>query len=312
MQNFALPIAVCVAAATACAHHKPAGGDDDGDVAPAFAAALAARQTPVFGLPERPVTSIGRCAIEIGPRPTETRDQVRAEFLSRTRLSWAIDPSSFDRVTMVLINVIAAARDIQPTISLGDDEAVARAIDFAVANYELFGLSRADFARVAIDPGREQDNGTSIARTVDLQGDNPLPGYPQFSTLAQRWRWRVSFNRQGAIQLASATTGDLLPRFELCTDPRIAAGDTRLTRGVIGYRLSYADIAGRPIDAGQVEARDIGTTALIVHRAWDDERNTVVLRLAYSIAVTRSGLPWAFIVDADTAELLDVEQQFAT
>jgi hypothetical protein len=312
MKNFALLIGVCLAVVAACAHQAPVGDDDDdgeGKVDPVFAAALAARQTPVFALPERPVTSIGRCAIEIGPRPAETRELVRAEFLRRTGPNWYIDGSSFDSVTKVLLQVRALVRDVKPLVSLSDDEAVARSIDFVVANYELFGLSKTDLARVAIDPGRENENGT---RTVALQGDNPLPGYEDFSTLAQRWLWRIFFNRQGGIELVVATTGDLLPTFDLCTDARIPGGDARLTRGVIGYRLIYSDIAGHPVDAGQVETRDIGSIALTVHRSWDSERDTVVLRLAYSVEVTRSGLPWAFIVDADTAELIDVEQGFAT
>ena len=65
------------------------------------------------------------------------------------------------------------------------------------------------------------------------------------------------------------------------------------------------------MDAGKVEARDIGSIALTIHRSWR-EGDVLVLRLAYAIEVTRSGLPWAFIIDADTAELIEVEQRFAT
>jgi hypothetical protein len=315
MKSFGLLVVVCLAAVAACAHEAPVGGDDDdggdGDVDPAFAVALAARQTPVFALPERPVTSIGRCAIEIAPRPAETRELVSAEFRRRTGLSWSLDTSSFDPVTMVLRNVRALAREVKPPVSLSNDEAVARTIDFVIANYELFGLSNTDFARVVINPGREDVNGTRIVRTVGLDGNSPLPGYEDLPALAQRWQWRVSFNRQGDIEVASATTGDLLPRLELCTDARIPAGDARLTRGVIGYQLIYADAAGQPVDVGKVEARDIGSIALTFHRSWREE-NTLVLRLAYAIEVTRSGLPWVFIIDADTAELIEVEQRFAT
>src|SRR5262249_4181975 len=105
---------------------------------------------------------------------------------------------------------------------------------------------------------------------------------------------------------------DLLPPFRLCTDPRLAAGNAKLTAHVVGTRLSYSTIAGEPVDAGQVDASDIQSTKLTVHRAYDKERNTTSLRLAYLIVVGRRGLSWSFGIDADTGDQLALFPNFVS
>jgi hypothetical protein len=324
MKRLALLIAICCAPAIACTTGggedipvDPGGGEDipvdpgggeDIPVDPAFAPALAARKTPELVLPARPVTSIGRCAIAIGPRPPVTSDLVRAEFTARNGAGWSIGASSFDPTNMALSNVSTATVGSQAPIALTDDEALKLAITFVAENYELFGLSRTDLADVQTYLARRLD-GTLL---VQFYAQNPLRGYEQFPTLVQGWYWGVAIDPSSAIQWVIAATGDLLPTFQLCTTPLIASGDPRLTKDVIGYHLSYSDSAGQFVDAGVVDASDITDLALSIHRTWLDEQHTVTLRLAYAISVTRQHLFWTFFVDADTGDLIEVQQQFAT
>src|ERR1044071_3013163 len=60
-----------------------------------LASAVAARRTPTLAFPDRPVSSIGRCAVEIGPRPPETNDRVLAEFRARND-GWRVGPDDLN------------------------------------------------------------------------------------------------------------------------------------------------------------------------------------------------------------------------
>jgi hypothetical protein len=120
------------------------------------------------------------------------------------------------------------------------------------------------------------------------------------------------FGRDGKIGVVGVAANDVLPTLQACTKPRLAATDAKVTKSVIGHHLSFGDFRGNPQDAGEVIASNIKSTTLIVYREWKPDRITVTVRLAYAISVHRKQLPWTFIVDADTGELVAVKQQFST
>lgn len=276
-----------------------------------LASAVAARRTPTLAFPDRPVHSIGRCAVEIGPRPPETKDRVLAEFRARND-GWRVGPDDLNPALGIVRDALEPTDGgiTEPFAPVTDDEAVQLVFDFLAKNFDLFGLSRSDLAHVQVNPGRQQDDKTMVLRTVQIDSDIPQPGYEQFASLARTWRARFSLNRAGKLRAVSVAAQDLLPRIRLCTQPRLTAGDARLTEHVIGTRLSYSTITGQRVDAGQVEARDIQSTKLTVHRDYDKDRSTTSLRLAYVIVVGRGGMSWSFVIDADTGDQLALHPNF--
>jgi hypothetical protein len=307
------------AVVTACATPAPGtpGTSDPhvpSDADPLIARALAARQPPVIVLPERPITRVGRCAVELGPRPPGTRDLILAELQARNGAGWRATAWSFDPSSNVLRSILEPTdgSTSAPLVSRTDHEALALAVDFVVANYDLFGLSASDLAQVNSIVGPEQDNGTLIARTIKLQGD-PAPSAGPAPTLARTWGGSVDLGRGGQIRATLLDSKDLLPAVPLCDQPSLTPDDDRVLLPVIGYHLSYSDNVGHPVDVGDVTADDLGSTTLIIHREPNQARNSIILRLSYEIAVHRNGpLRWTFIVDADTGELIAVNQLFQT
>lgn len=273
--------------------------------------ALKSRKEPTFVLPEAPVKTLGRCAIEIGARPDDTSTRVLAEFQRRNGGGWRTSPSSFSKFSGALRNVLEPTDGPldAPLVSLGDDEARSRAIAFVVKNYDLFGLVPSDLHGATVRVSPQRDDGTMVSREVELRGTAAQPGYEAFDSLARRWRWTIHLGRDGQIRAATAPD-DLLPSFHLCTDAKLSPGDPKLVAGVIGYQLSYSSIGGQRIDAGAVTAADIGDKTLTIVR--QGTRESVTLRLAYAILVHRGGLGWMFVVDADTGQILAVDQRFRT
>lgn len=278
-----------------------------------LASAVAARRTPTLDFPDRPVNSIGRCAIEIGPRPPETGERVRAEFLARNG-GWRVGPEDLNPALGIVRHALEPTDGSihEPIAPVTDDEAVQLAFDFLARNFDLFGLSLSDLAHVQVNPGRQQDDKTMVMRRVQIDSDIPQPGYEQFASLARTWRASFALNRAGKLRAVHVAAQDLLPPIRLCTEPQLTAGDARLTEHVIGTRLSYSTIAGQRVDAGQVEASDIQSTKLTVHRAYDKDRSTTSLRLAYLVVVGRSGLSWSFVIDADTGNQLALYPNFVS
>lgn len=305
-------VVVAAAACTATASAQPAPpAPDPADV---IARALAARQLPVLALPQRSVTQICHCAIEIGPPPARTRELALAAFRARNGADWRTNDPSFVPSIGPLRSVTApAGGNVQaPVVKLTDDGALTLAVELFVANYELFGLTAADLAQVRTIVGAHRDDATAIARIIELSAGVSHASPGAAPVLARTWNARIVFGHDGKISSIGVAADDLLPPFHACAKPRLAATDAKVTKLVIGHHLSYADIAGSPRDAGEVVAGDITSITLIVFRAWKPDRTTATLRLAYEVLVHRGILPWAFIVDADTGELIELDQRFST
>ena len=280
---------------------------------PAIARLLAARVTPAIVLPDPPPTPLGRCAIAIAPRPPETRDRVLAEFQARNGGGWRAHSLSFSDWGGTLRSILEPTDGTlsAPLVPLTDEQALSAALAFVVLNYDLFGFTADDIAHSRVIVGPQRDNGTFIVRSVQLNGEGPQHGYEQFASLTRRWNWEISFGRHGKIRTVAAHA-ELLPPFRLCTKPGLAANDAKVTREAIGYHLQYSDFGGTRRDAGAVTASDIKSISLTVYRGLSKGRDPITLRLAYEIQVTRDGLSWSFIVDADTGALIVVGQMFAT
>lgn len=278
-----------------------------------LASAVAARRTPTLAFPDRPVISIGRCAIEIGPRPPETGDRVLAEFLARNA-GWRVSREDLNPALGIVRNALESTDGSihEPMVRVTDDEAVQLAFAFLARNFDLFGLSLSDLAHVQVNPGGQRDDQTMVTRTVQIDSDVPQPGYEQFVALARTWRAFFLVNRAGKLRAVSVAAQNLLPPIWLCTQPHLTAGDAKLSEHVIGTRLSYSNFGGQPIDAGQVEASDIQSTTLTVHREYDKDRSTTSLRLAYLVVVGRGSLSWSFVIDADTGDRLALYPNFVS
>jgi hypothetical protein len=276
-----------------------------------LARALAARTTPVFRLPARPVTSIGHCMVDVGSRPPGTFDRVRAEFLAR-KPGWRVEPMTID-LELGVLGIVLEPSDGEvdaPIVSVTDDQAVGLAIDFLAENYELFGLPASYLAQVHADPGVQRDDRTLISRTVHLWGDLPPSSVARRGPVRPTWDAYFDLNRAGTLRRATIVADDLLPPATLCAGPRLAVGDPKLTAQVIGAPLPYATISGEQLDAGPVAATQILSTRLTIHRQVQDGRTT--LRLAYAIVVGKVHRSWTFIVDADTGLRLDLYPNFVS
>jgi hypothetical protein len=264
---------------------------------------LAAREAPAITLPDRPVTRLGRCAVELGARPNHTVAQVAAAFNARNGNAW--DAGRYDPSSRLLQTITSTA----PTASgepLADREALASAIDFLVTNYDLFGMTRDDLAHIT--PQLDLPLADQPTRRIILQGDHFFDGPAEDPPAT--WGMTLWIDPAGKVALAAMTSGELLPPLGLCDQPGLQASDPRVVASVIGYHLVFGGIAGMPVDAGEVVAADVQPAKLVTFRQQQDDKVTV--RVAYEIAVMHDSLPWLFIVDAETGALVTVIQQFYT
>jgi hypothetical protein len=134
---------------------------------------------------------------------------------------------------------------------------------------------RAHAAHVQVDAGRHQDDNTLITRTIQIDSDIRQSGYEQFASLARTWRASFLLDRAGKLRAVSVAAQNLLPPIRLCTQPRLTAGNAKLTQHVIGTRLSYSTIAGRssmparsrPATSGRPSSRCIAATDLAASSA---------------------------------------------
>jgi len=234
---------------------------------------------------------------------------VLAEFPARNGGGWRQDPLSFSARSGVLRNLIEPTDGPidQPIVHVDDAQAKRVALEFVVRNFDLFGLTADDLLHGTIRVGPERDDKNLLARTVELIGERPQPGYEAFASLSRRWRWGISFGRHGRIR-SFAVQAELLPPFTLCTKPLLAAGDPKVVASVIGHVFTARELSGERSDLGAVTAKDIRSVDLTIFEHAETE--TVTLRLAYHVEVTKGPLPWGFIVDADTGALIVAYPEF--
>ncbi len=230
-----------------------------------------------------------------------------AEFLARNGGGWRIVPEDLNPVLGTVRHVLESAhKDIhEPIVPATDDEAVNLAFDFLARNFDLFGLSLTDLAHVQVNPGRQHDDQSMVTRTVQIKSDVPQRGYEQFGSIARRWHASFALNRSGKLRGVDVAAQHLLPPIQMCAQPRLRAEDTKVTEHVIGTRLSYWEN-----DYGQVEASDIQSTTLTVHRDDIEDRQTTTLRLAYLVVVDRNRSSWSFVIDADSGDRLALYPNF--
>jgi len=283
----------------------------DRDPPSPLATALASRRTPEIVLPNRPMTSLGRCAVEIGPRPPETHQRVLAELVARNGTGWETTDRSFDPLsgTLHYLQRTGGGGTSDRSVPASDDEARTLALAFFVENYDLFGLSASDLVDVRVYVTGDDLNppGAISGRTVELAIDF-TPTESEESTYGF-WRATLTFERQGPLRFVDVQSERLLPEVPLCDRPALGPDDDRVRAAVLGYHLSYGGADGVVVDVGDVTADLVTSTTLITHRAWSPEGDRVVVQRAYEILV---GGGWAFIVDAETGERLAVYQLFVT
>jgi hypothetical protein len=269
-----------------------------------FDAALAARTQPEIVLPARPVTRTGRCAVEIGPRPEASAAQVVAELVARDGAGWDAF-ADVDRSGGGALRSIRTPDGAGPPVALDPDAALAAVIPFVVANYDLFGLTRADLVGARVLVGSQTSPGFPYARGFQLAGRSPVA-----STDPPAWTGEVQLGQDGTPWSMRVRSEDLLPDVSLCDGPTVPAGDPRLRAAVVGYHLRGDTAYQGPIDYGVVTARDVGAVSLVERRDPFVVAGTTKLRLAYRVDVQRNGLAWWFYLDPDTAELFVIEQRF--
>ncbi len=182
------------------------------------------------------------------------------------------------------------------------------ALDLVRKNADLFGLSASDLASLSVR-ARQRPAWTLLQWQAEISGELPRAGYEEFASVAKNVRLFVAIQRDGVVRAVS-NPSELLPAFQLCTDPLLTADDPKIRAGVLGKELTYSDVGGQPRSAGKVAPGDIRSTTLTI---WVDRKEaSATLYLAYELRIEKNGLPWLFFVDADTGKLIAQVQGFDT
>jgi hypothetical protein len=236
------------------------------------------------------------------------RDVILAAFAARNGPGWRISDLDFDGSSRVLRRVLEPTDGPRgPLMSHTEDEALELTLAFVVANYDLFGLSTGDLAHVTAIVGNESDDDSAIARQIEVRGDH---GHAERGDgAASAWTMEVSLGRMGQIRAVSQRDEDPLPAVQQCSEPGLAPQDPRVLQFVLGHHLSHGDLEGHTVEDGEVTMADIEAPTLVTTRLEHPEGTSTVLRLTYEMVV-RHGLPWSFVVDADTGELVAVNPLF--
>ena len=314
-------LSLCCVAVAACittdepSRDRPPLPSEPPGSAELLARALDGRQTPEIVLPGYPITPVARCSVEIGPRPATTHQQVLAELVARNGTGWMTTDQSFDPLsgtlrTLMRLGTIGGTSE--HTIAASTDEARDLALAFFATNYDLFGLSRTNLDDVTISasPSYPDPAGGGVGYSVDIRPN--LTRTPSVTSGTDAWNALFIFGSDGPLRMATINASGLLPDVALCDRPALGPDDPRVRAAVIGYHLSYYALGGELIDAGNVTASDMSAPALITYRAWSTALDRVVLQPAFEVLVSRNGLPWTFIIDAETGERITVIQRFLT
>jgi hypothetical protein len=255
-------------------------------------------------VPPTPTTPTTRCSVQIGPASAAASDTVRAE-LAKRHPDWTA--KSFDEITGALREVTAPRRTPSTTgetSTLDDATFEARARAAIAELHDLFGLDRTDLAAARVEVRRAH------GVLVTVRGTRPLRGFEALDVVDLRWKLHVLLDGDGNVDNIRGG-GLILPRFELCTDARLAATDPAVTAGVVGQVLTYGSFDGDKAQAGPVtrdHVRDVALSVFVDRRA----RDRVIVSLAYKVSVELGALPWTFYVDPDDGHVLRIVQGFET
>jgi hypothetical protein len=181
---------------------------------------------------------------------------------------------------------------------MSDADARKAILDFVVGTHDLFGIPAEDLAHAVFGMSGPQTGGL-VARSAELNFQGVQRGYERFGVVNRSFSWSIGLGKNGKIRFANVRS-DLLPPFELCTDPKLSPSDPRLVHALVGRDL--------PGGGGRVEASQIGEKEVTVVRDTGSDRGSIILRLAYAITVDTGKRQWLFEVDADTGDVLGVEE----
>jgi hypothetical protein len=284
MQNSALlgliaPIPIALIAACACLH---GGTDDDHD-------------------------SVGRCGVSIPALAQDERAAVARAFAERRGSGWQVS-----EVDAFAGHVVRARREISTiveVVELDRTQAVAMALEALRADVDFLGLSETDLAALEIVGATYNPYAGPLQWMIEFFGRAPIPGYEDLDN-ERRLRVVVDIAKDGML-MGLFNNSDILPAFDICTTPMLAADDPRLRDQVLGTKLYYSDFTGNAQYAGTVEDENIVATERMIYVDRSQE-SRLVIRLAYRIRVAFDLLIWSFFVDADTGALILIKQEFFT
>lgn len=252
----------------------------------------------------------GRCMARIEPAAAEVQAAVVQAFVAQNGADWqsvAVEPFTREVNDAMRGPLVHPPRD---PMMITEPEAVRMTTEFAAKNADFLGIAPGDIDDLSASARYNPYKGP-LQWSVSLNGVIPVRGYEALLPEGRRSRINISIAKDGDLyQLLNRS--ELIPEFDICTEPRLAADDPRLAQQVLGRVLEYADFAGALHQVGPVLEEHIVATTLTIHIRHDADERVVLVGLAYRLDVQIMGLPWAMIVDPDTGSLIEIQQRFTS
>jgi hypothetical protein len=242
-------------------------------------------------------------SVILPPLSAEAEAAIKRAFVERNpRVAWDpetlnVDPYGTQRVIWASGRLSAPAPGPRDPVR---EAAAAR--EFARRNADLLGIAAEAVASLSV---RVQDR----SRLMSLVSDGPLPypGYEHLVAFGYRVDLRLVVDGETVTFVNNRT--HRLPEFgRLNTTPSIEPDSPVILSQMIGLSL-VADAGDDQMVIGPVEQGDLGPPLLTI-AAHELEGRAQWIGLAWRYEVGRGGLPWAFIFDAHTGDLIDIEQEF--
>jgi len=225
------------------------------------------------------VSQVGRCRVQLEPAGQAERDDLVA--VARDRLLAPVDAAPTplgDRLERIDCKKLAPPAKPPRT----DTDAKRIAQDMLARTADLLGVAF-ELPHVDLVP-RASGRGWLVSGVVH-----------RTSVSAQSYETSAAVSiiveRDGRVAEISVGS-QLLPRFEICTGPKLRKDNPQLLANVIG-----ATATGRPIERSDIKAIDAGVIKL----------GELDYAVGYKITVSTERGPFRFNIDGDTGDVLSIE-----
>lgn len=221
-------------------------------------------------------------------------------------------PDDVDPIRRVVRRATRTPASLVPR-EITSESAVREAAAFLARNADFLGFSATDVPALDVEAGPAK-TATYGAWVVHARGASPMRGYEGFASLTSAIDVLLYIGEDGAVRYF-VNLSRVQPRLSIDTSPRLGPDDARVRAKVVGRPVfAVLEDPARPdararelrrLPLGFVRDGDVRAIRLVVHVSPGPRLAYVSYSLAYAVEVVKDRLPFRFVVDADTGDLLE-------